>query len=230
MVWFSDSSSVYEIEQGWVNRNVCKQCQVENTPVVPECALQGQGTEHGRNTCLQISSRVMVLGHQQIKMIATKSFICGLKVSNNVSCTRLCYLAPNLAWGGGVCTSSIDVNNTELRQGRCVMVKSKTKTNIICVISVPDGTNFRKFDELCKLCYDKSLALCSIFTEWFHTHFLSELIKAGMVTYVYSISQEICTRSCCALLCCGYAIVDNEFTWSIYPYSSGLLCWHWGNR
>ena len=33
-----------------------------------------------------------------------------------------------------------------------------------------------------------------------------------------------------ALLCCGYAIVHNEFTWSIYPFSSGLLCWHWGNR
>ena len=46
----------------------------------------------------------------------------------------------------------------------------------------------------------------------------------------YSISQEICTRFCCALFCCGYAIVHNEFTWSIYPYSSGLLCWHWGNR
>ena len=46
----------------------------------------------------------------------------------------------------------------------------------------------------------------------------------------YSISQEICTRFCCALLCFGYAIVHNEFTWSIYPYSSGLLCWHWGNR
>ena len=46
----------------------------------------------------------------------------------------------------------------------------------------------------------------------------------------YSISQEICTRFCCALLCCGYAIVYNEFTWSIYAYSSGLLCWHWGNR
>ena len=43
-------------------------------------------------------------------------------------------------------------------------------------------------------------------------------------------SQEICTRFCCALLCCGYAIVHNEFTWSIYPYSSRLLCWHWGNR
>ena len=28
----------------------------------------------------------------------------------------------------------------------------------------------------------------------------------------YSISQEICTRFCCALLCCGYAIVHNEFT------------------
>ena len=46
----------------------------------------------------------------------------------------------------------------------------------------------------------------------------------------YSISQEICTRFCCALLCCGYAIVHNEFTWSNNPYSSGLLCWHWGNR
>ena len=52
----------------------------------------------------------------------------------------------------------------------------------------------------------------------------------GMVHGTYSISQEICTRFCCALLCCGYAIVHNEFTWSIYPYSSGLLCWHWGNR
>ena len=47
---------------------------------------------------------------------------------------------------------------------------------------------------------------------------------------IYSISQEICTRFCCLLLCCGYAIVHNEFTWNIYPYSSGLLCWHWGNR
>ena len=46
----------------------------------------------------------------------------------------------------------------------------------------------------------------------------------------YSISQEICIRFCCALLCCGYAIVHNEFTWIFYPYSSGLLCWHWGNR
>ena len=29
---------------------------------------------------------------------------------------------------------------------------------------------------------------------------------------IYSLSQEICTRFCCALLCCGYAIVHNEFT------------------
>ena len=56
----------------------------------------------------------------------------------------------------------------------------------------------------------------------------SSMCLRGQV--VYSISQEICTRFCCALLCCGYAIVHNEFTWSIYPYSSGLLCWHWGNR
>ena len=52
----------------------------------------------------------------------------------------------------------------------------------------------------------------------------------SVVSSAYSISQEICTRFCCALLCCGYAIVHNEFTWSIYPYSSGLLCCHWGNR
>ena len=32
----------------------------------------------------------------------------------------------------------------------------------------------------------------------------------------YSISHEICTQFYCALLCCGYAIVHNEFTWSIY--------------
>ena len=58
-------------------------------------------------------------------------------------------------------------------------------------------------------------------------------VKQRWLIYVnasYSISQEICTRFCCALLCCGYAIIHNEFTWSIYPYSSGLLCWHWGNR
>ena len=58
---------------------------------------------------------------------------------------------------------------------------------------------------------------------WYHT-------KHGNKYQNYSISQEICTRFCCALLCCGYAIVHNEFIWSIYPYSSGLLCWHWGNR
>ena len=51
-----------------------------------------------------------------------------------------------------------------------------------------------------------------------------------LISMSYSISQEICTRFCCVLLCCGYAIVHNKFTWSIYPYSSGLLCWHWGNR
>ena len=50
------------------------------------------------------------------------------------------------------------------------------------------------------------------------------------IPFMYSISQEICTQFCCALLCCGYGIVHNEFTLSIYPYSSGLLCWHWGNR
>ena len=49
-------------------------------------------------------------------------------------------------------------------------------------------------------------------------------MEAWYYRFIYSISQEICTRFCCALLCCGYAIVHNEFTWSIYPYSSGLQC------
>ena len=62
----------------------------------------------------------------------------------------------------------------------------------------------------------KRLALCNTFEKW--------------IASSYSISQEICTRFCCALLCCGYAIVHNEFIWSIYPYSSGLLCWHGDNR
>ena len=53
------------------------------------------------------------------------------------------------------------------------------------------------------------------------------VITSPSFMWIYSISQEICTRFCCALLCCGYAIVHNEFTWSVYPYSSGLLCWHW---
>ena len=57
------------------------------------------------------------------------------------------------------------------------------------------------------------------------------VIISGVVKWKnYSISQEICTWFCCALLCCGYAIIHNEFTWSICPYSSGLLYWHWGNR
>ena len=51
----------------------------------------------------------------------------------------------------------------------------------------------------------------------------------GSLCRHYGISQEICTRFCYALFCCGYGIVQNEFTWSIYPYSSVLLCWHWGN-
>ena len=82
---------------------------------------------------------------------------------------------------------------------------------------------------------------CAYFLVYTVNHRWSNYIlhlTMGVITYpcpnislsLYSISQEICTRFCCALLCCGYAIVHNEFTWSIYPYSSGLLCWHWGNR
>ena len=41
------------------------------------------------------------------------------------------------------------------------------------------------------------------------------------------ISQNIRTTSC-ALFSCGY--IGSRFVWSIYPYSSGLLHWHWGNH
>ena len=41
------------------------------------------------------------------------------------------------------------------------------------------------------------------------------------------ISQNIRTTSC-ALFSCGY--IGSRFVWSIYPYYSGLLHWHWGNH
>ena len=71
----------------------------------------------------------------------------------------------------------------------------------------------------------------SIFVCIYHWYFTMSNIFIINITlssefWIYSISREICARFCCALLCCGYAIVHNEFTWSIYPYSSGLLCWH----
>ena len=69
----------------------------------------------------------------------------------------------------------------------------------------------------------------AVATKWHMNPFVSDLARPH-TDVVYSVSQEICTRFCCTLLCCGYAIVYNELTWSIYPYSSGLLCWHWGNR
>ena len=75
------------------------------------------------------------------------------------------------------------------------------------------------------MCHSASV-ICN---DWYPRNFIENVFNFDVST-VYSISQEICTRFCCALLCCGYAIVHNEFTWSIYPYSSGLLCWHWGNR
>ena len=41
---------------------------------------------------------------------------------------------------------------------------------------------------------------------------LMAIHELGIILSGYSISQEICTRFCYALLCCGYAIVHNEFT------------------
>ena len=55
-----------------------------------------------------------------------------------------------------------------------------------------------------------------------HTH-------PSMVFSTYSTAHEICTYSCCAMFCCVY-IFFNGSIWLIFPYSSGLLHWHWGNH
>ena len=41
--------------------------------------------------------------------------------------------------------------------------------------------------------------------------------------HLSSISHEICTRFCCALLYCGHVIVHNEFTWSIIHIHQGCF-------
>ena len=37
-----------------------------------------------------------------------------------------------------------------------------------------------------------------------------------IIAAYYCISQEICTRFCYALLCCGYAIVHNEYSHEVF--------------
>ena len=51
-----------------------------------------------------------------------------------------------------------------------------------------------------------------------------------------SASDEICTLLCCYFVyfcvCVevSYAVISCGFMWYIYPYSLGLLHWHWGNH
>ena len=48
---------------------------------------------------------------------------------------------------------------------------------------------------------------------------------------ICSISHETCTWFGCALFGCGYIYVFNGgYMGWIYPYSSWLLHWYWGNR
>ena len=60
-------------------------------------------------------------------------------------------------------------------------------------------------------------------------HFMIQLSAILTLSHVQYIPRNMNTVLLC-FVCCGYAIIHNEFTWSIYPYSSGFLCWHWGNR
>ena len=48
-------------------------------------------------------------------------------------------------------------------------------------------------------------------------------IMMALCVALCSISQQICAWFCLALCHCG-------IIWSIYPYFSGLLQWHWGNH
>ena len=59
---------------------------------------------------------------------------------------------------------------------------------------------------------------------WDWTFIRSEpTVNVCLWPYYYSISQEIWTRFCCALLCCGHVIVHNEFTWSIIYIRQGCF-------
>ena len=105
----------------------------------------------------------------------------------------------------------------------CYWLKRHTGTNDLEALQ-------SSFERDCKQCATCAYHICC----WNYTLWgacdqnVVYVYKVWDIYYAsYSISQEICTRFCCVLLCCGYAIVHNEFTWSIYPYSSGLLCWHW---
>ena len=99
------------------------------------------------------------------------------------------------------------------------------------------GGNYRYWRKVKMLDVDmKVLQIIPHSTRWFMNDSLEmlrirrEAVRITVPQPLLCISQEIYTRFRCALLCCGYVIVHNELTWSIYPYSSGLLCWHWGNR
>ena len=47
----------------------------------------------------------------------------------------------------------------------------------------------------------------------------------------YSTPHTTCTWFCCALFCWAYIIsVHRGFVWSIYPYPSELLRWHWDSH
>ena len=59
------------------------------------------------------------------------------------------------------------------------------------------------------------------------SHCLNQSGKS--MRHKHTISHEICTW-CFCLPCCGYIIVFSGFMGCIYPYPSGLLHWHWGNR
>ena len=92
------------------------------------------------------------------------------------------------------------------------------KDNLLGLLSFCSLSILAKFHSLeASIVTMKSQSIYSPLTCMQET-WLSDESKLAMVTLdgykslIYSISQEICTRFCCALLCCGYAIVNNEFT------------------
>ena len=73
-------------------------------------------------------------------------------------------------------------------------------------------------EKSCTMCMKSLLLIPAFGTQVLISYFYIQYIPRNMHTVLL----------CFALL--WLWMVHNECTWSIYPYLSGLLCWHWGNR
>ena len=62
------------------------------------------------------------------------------------------------------------------------------------------------------------------------TRGLNWCINSSLSYLECSTFHEICAQFYCVLFCCGYIWFFLWIHRSFYPYSSGILHWHWGNH